>query len=121
MFASLLGRNLVFVKIFFLVAKTLNPFSSVKKQVSEELSSVVCPVCAVQCRQSDKDRGSSEAGSAMIVPNTNTQYGRLVFDSARLELWLRLEDREELVLSWCRGDCGLVISVPHAGRLGEDK
>ena len=57
----------------------------------------------------------------MIVPNTNTQYGRLVFDSGRLELWLRLEDREELVLSWCRGDCGLVISVPHAGRLGEDK
>ena len=57
----------------------------------------------------------------MIFPNTNIQYGRLVFDSARLELWLRLGGSEELVLSWHQGDCGLVISVPHAGRLGEDK
>ena len=57
----------------------------------------------------------------MIFPNTNTEYGRLVFDSGRLELWLRLSGSEELILSWHRGNCGLVISVPHAGRLGEDK
>jgi len=58
----------------------------------------------------------------MIFPNTNTEYGRLVVaDSGRLELWLRLAGSEELILSWSRGNCGLVISVPHAGRLGEDK
>ena len=57
----------------------------------------------------------------MIFPNTNTEYGRLVFHSGRLELWLRLAGSEELILSWHRGNCGLVISVPHAGRLGEDK
>ena len=57
----------------------------------------------------------------MIFPNTNTEYGRLVSSSGRLELWLRLSGCEELILSWDQGNCGLVISVPHAGRLGEDK
>ena len=57
----------------------------------------------------------------MIFPNTTSEYGRLVIDSGRLELWLRLSGREEVVLSWARGNCGLVLSVPHAGRLGEDK
>ena len=58
----------------------------------------------------------------MIFPtNTNTQYGRLVSVSDRLELWLTVSGSEELILSWDLGDCGLVISLPHAGRLGEDK
>ena len=68
-----------------------------------------------------RDSAETEERPAMIFPNTNPEYGRVVFGSARLELWLRLAGCEELVLSWDQGNCGLVISVPHAGRLGEDK
>ena len=52
-----------------------------------------------------------------------TEYGREVTSSSRREFWLRLDglEEEQLILSWDLGDCGLVISVPHAGRLGEDK
>ena len=57
----------------------------------------------------------------MILPRPGTEYGRVVSSSSRLEFWLRLEEEEQLILSWDLGDCGLVISVPHAGRLGEDK
>ena len=57
----------------------------------------------------------------MILPRLSTEFGRVARSSSRLEFWLRLEEEEELILSWELGDCGLVISVPHAGRLGEDK
>ena len=60
---------------------------------------------------------------AMIFPNLHTEYGRVVAvgSSPRLEFWLRLDGVEELILSWQGGDCGLVLSVPHAGLLGQDR
>ena len=88
------------ILFLFRFSSSLKKLSALSQVVGSRLVGnfpLLSGLCSsVQCRQSD--RQSREAGLAMIFPNTNTQYGRLVFDSARLELWLMVAGSEELVL-----------------------
>ena len=68
-----------------------------------------------------------QTGMVGKMGEVRVKYGRIVTQEGRKELWMRFSERmfpdlveEHRVVSWIVGNCNVVISVPHAGTLGNN-